>query len=135
MNDKRKPAVGYIRMSSDQQQDSPARQRQDIQALAERFGYQIFKWYEGHGLTGTESSKRKDFRKRLTDEDISCPSLERSTSRPCHTGPAIVRVFACDPAAKKTASSGIALLHDSLETGKGRAGCGVVTRAIRGVCA
>ncbi len=67
MNDEHKPAVGYIRMSSDQQQDSPARQRQDIQALAERLGYQILKWYEDHGLTGTESSKRKDFQKLLTD--------------------------------------------------------------------
>jgi DNA invertase Pin-like site-specific DNA recombinase len=54
-------------MSSDQQQDSPARQRQDIRALAERLGYQVFKWYEDHGLTGTESSKRKDFQKLLTD--------------------------------------------------------------------
>ncbi len=34
MNDKPTAAVGYIRMSTDQQQDSPARQRQDIQALA-----------------------------------------------------------------------------------------------------
>ncbi len=67
MNDKHKPAVGYIRMSSDQQQDSPARQRQDIQALAERLGYQIVKWYEDRGLTGTESSKRKDFQNLLTD--------------------------------------------------------------------
>jgi site-specific DNA recombinase len=62
-----KPAVGYIRMSSDQQQDSPARQRRDVQALADRMGYEIIKWYEDHGLTGTESSKRKDFQKLLSD--------------------------------------------------------------------
>ena len=35
------PAVGYIRMSSDHQQDSLKRQRQDIEALAERDGYKI----------------------------------------------------------------------------------------------
>ncbi|MBM3203742.1 recombinase family protein, partial [Candidatus Woesearchaeota archaeon] len=64
---KSKPAVGYIRMSSDQQQDSPARQRRDVQALADRMGYEIIKWYEDHGLTGTESSKRKDFQKLLAD--------------------------------------------------------------------
>ncbi|MBI3864046.1 MAG: recombinase family protein [Planctomycetia bacterium] len=61
------PAVGYIRMSTDQQQDSPARQRQDIEALAERAGYRIIRWYEDHGLTGTESSKRKEFLKLLAD--------------------------------------------------------------------
>jgi len=62
-----KPAVGYIRMSSDQQQDSPARQRKDIEAMAKRLGYRIVRWYEDHGLTGTESSKRKDFLKLLAD--------------------------------------------------------------------
>ena len=29
-----KPAVGYIRMSTDKQEDSPARQRRDIESLA-----------------------------------------------------------------------------------------------------
>ena len=53
MKDKLKPAVGYIRMSTDQQQDSPARQRRDIEALAKRLGYHIIDWYEDHGLTGT----------------------------------------------------------------------------------
>ncbi len=62
-----KPAVGYIRMSSDQQQDSPVRQRKDVEALAKRLGYRIVRWYEDHGLTGTESSKRKDFQKLLAD--------------------------------------------------------------------
>jgi DNA invertase Pin-like site-specific DNA recombinase len=62
-----KPAVGYIRMSSDQQQDSPARQRKDIEALAKRLGYRNVCWYEDHGVTGTESSKRKDFQKLLAD--------------------------------------------------------------------
>jgi DNA invertase Pin-like site-specific DNA recombinase len=62
-----RPAVGYIRMSTDKQEDSPARQRQDILALAERLGYQIDRWYEDHGLTGTESRKRQDFQKLLQD--------------------------------------------------------------------
>lgn len=67
MTTKLKPAVGYIRMSSDQQQDSPARQRKDIQALADRSGYRILRWYEDHGLTGTESNNRKDFQMLLRD--------------------------------------------------------------------
>lgn len=47
-----KPAVGYIRMSTDQQQDSPARQRRDIEAMADRQGYRFIKWYEDHGQSG-----------------------------------------------------------------------------------
>ncbi|MBM4000562.1 MAG: recombinase family protein [Planctomycetes bacterium] len=67
MSDTKRPAVGYVRMSSDQQQDSPARQRRDVQALADRLGYRIIKWYEDHGMTGTESSKRREFQKLLAD--------------------------------------------------------------------
>jgi site-specific DNA recombinase len=59
--------VGYIRMSTDQQQDSPARQRRDIEALAERLGYRIIDWYEDHGLTGTESLNRPKFQRLLRD--------------------------------------------------------------------
>ncbi len=46
---------------------SPARQRKDIDALADRAGYCIVRWYEDHGLTGTESSTRKGFQKLLAD--------------------------------------------------------------------
>ena len=62
-----RPAVGYIRMSTDKQEDSPARQRQDILVLSERLGYQIQRWYEDHGLTGTESRNRQDLQKLLQD--------------------------------------------------------------------
>jgi site-specific DNA recombinase len=61
------PAVGYIRMSTDQQQDSSARQRRDITALADRQGYCIIDWYEDHGLTGTESTNRPKFQRLLQD--------------------------------------------------------------------
>lgn len=67
MNSKLKPAVGYIRMSIDQQQDSPERQRRDIKSMAVQSNYKIIKWYEDHGQTGTESSKRKEFQKLLVD--------------------------------------------------------------------
>ena len=67
MSSKLKPAVGYIRMSTDQQQDSPERQRRDIEAMAVQSNYKIIKWYEDHGQTGTESSKRKEFQKLLVD--------------------------------------------------------------------
>jgi DNA invertase Pin-like site-specific DNA recombinase len=42
-------------------------ERKDVEALAKRLGYRIVRWYEDHGLTGTESSKRKDFQKLLAD--------------------------------------------------------------------
>lgn len=61
------PAAAYVRMSTDTQQDSPARQRADITALAEREGFRVVWWYEDHGKTGTESKKRTDFQKLLTD--------------------------------------------------------------------
>lgn len=60
-----KPAVGYIRMSTDKQEDSPARQRRDIEEMAKRHGYRILTWYEDHGLTGTESANRPEFKRLL----------------------------------------------------------------------
>jgi site-specific DNA recombinase len=60
-----KPAVGYIRMSTDKQEDSPARQRHDIEEMAKRHRYRILTWYEDHGLTGTESANRPEFRRLL----------------------------------------------------------------------
>jgi DNA invertase Pin-like site-specific DNA recombinase len=71
MAEERKPAAGYIRMSTDQQQDSPARQRADVTALAERSGYAVVVWYEDHGLTGTESAKRAGFQRLLEDAKAS----------------------------------------------------------------
>lgn len=60
-----KSAVGYIRMSTDKQEDSPARQRRDIEVLAERQNFRIIDWYEDHGLTGTESLNRPEFQRLL----------------------------------------------------------------------
>ncbi|MEI8213760.1 MAG: recombinase family protein [Planctomycetota bacterium] len=64
-----KPAVGYIRMSTDRQENSPDRQRREIKALAEREGYRITKWYEDHGMTGTESANRPEFQSLLRDAE------------------------------------------------------------------
>ena len=66
-NGARIPAVGYIRMSTDRQEHSPERQRREIQQLADREGYRIIKWYEDHGLTGTESANRPEFQRLLQD--------------------------------------------------------------------
>ena len=61
------PAAGYIRMSTDKQEDSPARQKAEILQLAKREGYEIIVWYEDHGLTGTESANRPEFLRLLAD--------------------------------------------------------------------
>lgn len=61
------PAGGYIRMSTDEQKESPARQRSELEALAAREGCQIVEWYEDHGMTGTESAKRTDYQRLLGD--------------------------------------------------------------------
>ena len=69
MSSKLKPSVSYIRMSTDRQENSPDRQRREINGLAEREGYRITKWYEDHGLTGTESANRPEFLALLRDAD------------------------------------------------------------------
>jgi len=68
-NGARIAAVGYIRMSTDRQEHSPERQRKEIQQLADREGYRIIKWYEDHGLTGTESANRPEFQQLLHDAE------------------------------------------------------------------
>ena len=60
-------AGGYIRMSSDKQAASPERQRAEINELAAKENCRIVEWYEDHGLTGMESSKRDDFHRMLAD--------------------------------------------------------------------
>lgn len=67
MKELRMPAVGYIRMSTDKQEDSPARQRGEIERMAIKGGYVILCWYEDHGLTGTESLNRPEFQRLLKD--------------------------------------------------------------------
>ncbi|GAA4446120.1 recombinase family protein [Novipirellula rosea] len=71
---KRKPkskaldsAVGYIRMSSDKQEESPEQQRDEILKLAEKHGYKIVRWYEDHAISGVKTLKRKQFLQMIDD--------------------------------------------------------------------
>lgn len=64
-------AVGYIRMSSDQQEDSPAIQKSNIIA---KFGnlYEIVAWYQDLGKSGSkDKDRRSDFLKMLKDSTKS----------------------------------------------------------------
>ena len=64
-----KPAVGYIRVSIDKQEDSPVRQKAEIAKLAQREGYRIIRWYEDHGISGAKTLKRPEFRRMIRDAD------------------------------------------------------------------
>ena len=50
-----RPAIAYIRMATDKQDESPDRQKAEINKLAERKDYRITHWYSDLGMTGTES--------------------------------------------------------------------------------
>jgi DNA invertase Pin-like site-specific DNA recombinase len=60
-------AVGYIRMSSDKQEESPEQQRDEILKLAEKHGYKIVRWYEDHAISGVKTLKRKQFLQMIDD--------------------------------------------------------------------
>ena len=56
-----KPAVGYIRMSTDMQTDSPKQQKDEIRKLARRGRYDIIRWYEDLGISGDEVENARSF--------------------------------------------------------------------------
>ncbi len=59
-------SVGYIRMSTDKQEDSPDRQKANLTEFAER-DYTLVGWYVDPGMSGTESAKRPEFQRLLRD--------------------------------------------------------------------
>lgn len=61
------PAAGYIRMSTDKQEDSPERQRRIIQEYAARHGYELVAWYSDEGKSGLETSKRTSYQQLIAD--------------------------------------------------------------------
>jgi site-specific DNA recombinase len=63
---KLKPAAGYVRMSTQQQENSPERQREQILAYARQKGYHIVRWYEDLGMRGSDIS-RPQFQAMLQD--------------------------------------------------------------------
>lgn len=51
------PAAAYVRMSTAQQEESPAIQREQIKTLASREGYRITKFYEDMGISGGSNNR------------------------------------------------------------------------------
>jgi len=62
------PAVGYVRMSSDKQEASPAQQRAEITKYAERDGYRLLRWYEDDGISGWKDT-REAFQRMIDDAE------------------------------------------------------------------
>ena len=64
---KNRKAVGYIRMSSGKQEKSPAQQRNEVEKLAKREGYQIIRWYSDEAISGDATDKRVGFQQMIAD--------------------------------------------------------------------
>ncbi|MEO1529008.1 MAG: recombinase family protein [Planctomycetota bacterium] len=63
-----RPAASYVRCSSDAQADrSPEQQRDEIQALADREGYDIVATFEDIGISGDATDKREGFKRLIAD--------------------------------------------------------------------
>ncbi len=62
------PAVGYVRMSTSQQDASPEQQRAEIKKLA-KGRYSVVRWYEDHGISGDATEKRFEFQRMIADAE------------------------------------------------------------------
>jgi hypothetical protein len=60
MSDK-KQAVGYVRCSTEMQEDSPEQQKKEIERFAALNGYTIQEWYIDFGKSGTTFTERPEF--------------------------------------------------------------------------
>ncbi|MGB2867267.1 MAG: recombinase family protein [Bacteroidota bacterium] len=59
----RKFAVGYVRCSTDLQEDSPEQQKKEILAFAETQGFSIIEWFVDFGKSGTTFDQRPEFQR------------------------------------------------------------------------
>ncbi len=61
------PAAALVRMSSDDQEQSPEQQRKELVKLAERHNCNIVDWYEDLGISGVDTKKRDGFQRMLKE--------------------------------------------------------------------
>lgn len=64
-----KIGVGYIRMSTDNQQESPKMQKNDIQEWADKNDVKIIRWYEDLGISGGSLKKRESMMELIFDAE------------------------------------------------------------------
>ncbi len=62
-------AVGYVRMSSERQEASPAQQRTEVEKFAKRNGYRIIRWYVDEAISGDATEYRRQFQQMIADAD------------------------------------------------------------------
>src|SRR5687768_636647 len=60
-------AVAYYRMSTDKQDESIPRQREEVRRYAGQNGYAIVREYADEGISGDATEKRLEFRRMLRD--------------------------------------------------------------------
>jgi hypothetical protein len=58
-------AVGYVRCSTEQQEDSPEQQKSEILRFASQRGLEIVHWYVDFGKSGTTFAQRPEFQRML----------------------------------------------------------------------
>src|SRR3989442_1223849 len=69
-----RPAVGYLRRSTDRQEQSNADQRRAIATYADRHGYEVIRWYEDDAISGASVDARAGFKKMM--EEARSPSRD-----------------------------------------------------------
>lgn len=55
------PSVGYLRRSTEKQEQSLTDQRREIERYAEANGYRIVRWYQDDGISGDDTKRRAGF--------------------------------------------------------------------------
>jgi DNA invertase Pin-like site-specific DNA recombinase len=69
-----RPAVGYLRRSTDRQEQSIGDQREAIERYAYEHGFEVLEWYVDDAISGTTSDERKAFLQLIADATAQgCP--------------------------------------------------------------
>ncbi len=69
-----RPAAGYLRRSTDRQEQSIADQRRAIERYAQEYGYEIVEWYVDDAVSGTSAEQRRAFLRMVHDAAApDCP--------------------------------------------------------------
>ena len=67
---KLRSAVGYLRRSTDRQEQSIEDQRKAVRKYADENGYEIREWYVDDAISGAGTSKREAFLKMVADAQL-----------------------------------------------------------------
>ena len=68
-------AVGYLRCSTEMQEDSPEQQKKEILAFAEKNNFTMVEWFVDFGKSGTTYEQRPEFQRLKKNVDNS-PKFE-----------------------------------------------------------